>query len=157
MPVTLTPAQLATLKADMLNGPLKAQIAPLIHANPVAIASLYANPAGPAAANITMQYAQKSDVLLTVETAIVALASATSAIQTKWAPLTTPLLLLLTAAPGPFKKTDIASLPALVGDSLLTQAQADAPWTRIGAYGEVLLGEGVFPTSDDIQAASELA
>jgi len=157
MAVTLSPTQLATLKASFTGtGPLVSQVQPLLHANPAAIAALYASTSSAGAGNVTKASADKNDVLLTIETAVVNLGGASTALQQKWMPIAPLLLSLLSAAQGAMKKVDVASLPSLVADGLLTQAQADAPWTRLGSYSEVLLGQGVFPTSDDIQAATEL-
>jgi hypothetical protein len=151
MAVTLNQQQLAKLKADMANGPLSAQVTPLLHADPLGIAAIY-NAVN--AETISIPSLRRDDFLLGILPAGAALFGKDAATQAKW----TFYLDIAKAADTIKLSSPViqAVLSQLVTDGLMTQAAVDAFSRQPCSHAETLFGIGVKLDSDDIQAASEL-
>ena len=124
---------------------------PVCHSQDQAIADLY-NAVG--SETLTLQFANKNDVLAVVEKAVMALPSAVAAVQTKWQTLGPMLIQLLAAADGQgIEQSKASGLQAAVTDGLVTATDAAAPWSRPCSHAETLLGAGWIMTDQQIGMA----
>lgn len=113
-----------------------------------ACADLLNNINGTGAGTITLPTMSKADFQIAIIPAVIALASATTALQGKW-----DRILGMVEASDTIDCANPsiqALMSELATDGLMTSAQATAINQRKGTYAEVLCGAGAAPTGHDI-------
>lgn len=105
---------------------------------------------GPGAATIALTSVPKSDFLVGLRPALLALAAKSAAIQGKWDRI---LAAIQSADAVRIDPITIGLLGQAVADGLLTQAQVDAIGSRIGSRAERLFGLGTVVLSSDVSYA----
>lgn len=124
------------------------------HSQDQAIADLY-NAVG--SETITLQYADKNDVLSVVEKAVLSLAALDPAVQgnpekiQKWQTLGPMLIQLLAASGGQgIEQVKASGLTAAVADGLISAQDAGAPWVRACSHSETLFGVNFQLSASDV-------
>lgn len=144
---------LTALRNELTNDPLQlGYAARLAVADDRGVAELLNDRVGPGAAPIMLDAASKTEFMLGIAPALLALPSKTAAVQQKW----DRVLGLLPAIGETVHLSDptvAGLLAAAAADGVLTQAQIDALVTRLGSRAEVLFGSGVVVRPEDVGAA----
>lgn len=156
----MTPAQLATLKTNILTtGPLVTACQPYLSTSHVAIADLFNSLTSAGAGPITLQSVSRGTLVMGMLTPFGRVhagvdingAALPTAVQAKWlafASLFSAADAIVTLSSGL-----LTELQSAVTDLVATQAEVDAFTKRTGSYGEVLLGEGISLVHEDVTAA----
>jgi hypothetical protein len=139
------------LRAEVLNDPKTLGYKPFVNTgNDAAILDILNSLTGPGAEIIELPFVSRDDFLKAMRPAYFVLPKATSEVRDKW----DRILNAINSGPGVTIDDQTKQLlGSAVQDGVLTQAQADAAWHRIGSRAEVLFGVGAVPTTSDLSYA----
>lgn len=142
---------LPALKSEITTDPLALGYAPYVTAgNDNAVTGLLNALNGAGAATVTLLSMSHDSFALMIAPAVMALGSATAALQAKWNPMLNLVSGISLASLTPMV---MGMLNGLVTDGLLTAAEITAGTTRTGSRAEVLWGVGTVIAWRDVAAA----
>lgn len=138
----------ANLRSELQSDPAGLGYAALIAAgNDAAIMAAINSPTGPGAASIPLTSIPRDSFMTSLLPAYLTLASKDAATQAKWDRILGVLNNSTIIAPNP------GLFAIAIADGLLSQAQADACWHRVGSRAESLWGAGLAVSLSDISFA----